>query len=244
MNRTDVRTQHELEQALAYGATRINLRGAARFTVADTGSSLVVAWGSSRVVARGSSRVEARDSSLVVAGSHVPVRVASSHRGDVDGGVRIDLPDPYAQTPEEWAAYQGVEVADGHVTLYKALDDDLKSAHGLAYPPGETVTAADFTDRRECGGGLHFGVTPAHATFYHYEATRWVACRVPLDSLIPLDDKAKSASCVVLHEVDRFGDRLDAKVIEDGFGSTWIKCGPGCDLQVVRPGKAQCNCNP
>ena len=220
MNRTDVRTQQELEQALAYGATRINLRGAARFTVADTDSSRVEAWDSSRVVAWDSSLVVARDSSLVVArgssrvvaGSHVPVRVASSHRGDVDGGVRIDLPDPYAQTPEEWAAYQGVEVADGHVTLYKGLDDDLKSAHGLAYPPGETVTAADFTDRRECGGGLHFGVTPAHATFYHYEATRWVACRVPLDSLIPLDDKAKSASCVVLHEVDRCGDRLDAEV--------------------------------
>lgn len=29
--------------------------------------------------------------------------------------------------------------------------------------------------------------------------------------------------------------------IEDGFGSSWATCGPGCDLQVVRPGKVQCN---
>lgn len=30
------------------------------------------------------------------------------------------------------------------------------------------------------------------------------------------------------------------ETIEDGFGSTWSKCGPSCDLVVVRPGKVQC----
>ena len=30
--------------------------------------------------------------------------------------------------------------------------------------------------------------------------------------------------------------------VEDGHGSTWVKCGPGCDLHVVRPGEAQCSC--
>ena len=29
--------------------------------------------------------------------------------------------------------------------------------------------------------------------------------------------------------------------VEDGFGSEWLRCGEACDLQVVRPGKAQCN---
>jgi hypothetical protein len=29
--------------------------------------------------------------------------------------------------------------------------------------------------------------------------------------------------------------------VNDGFGSSWVKCGKGCDLQVVRPGKVQCN---
>lgn len=33
----------------------------------------------------------------------------------------------------------------------------------------------------------------------------------------------------------------DAEEIEDGFGGHWTTCGPGCDLQVVRPGKVQCN---
>ena len=34
----------------------------------------------------------------------------------------------------------------------------------------------------------------------------------------------------------------DDEVVEDGFGSTWVKCAAGCTLHVVRPGKAQCDC--
>ena len=30
--------------------------------------------------------------------------------------------------------------------------------------------------------------------------------------------------------------------VEDGFGSAWVRCGPACRLEVVRPGKAQCDC--
>lgn len=33
-------------------------------------------------------------------------------------------------------------------------------------------------------------------------------------------------------------------VVEDGFGSAWARCAPDCGLQVVRPGKAQCPCDP
>ncbi len=29
--------------------------------------------------------------------------------------------------------------------------------------------------------------------------------------------------------------------VDDGFGSEWDRCGHDCDLQVVRPGKSQCN---
>jgi len=32
------------------------------------------------------------------------------------------------------------------------------------------------------------------------------------------------------------------EVVEDGFGSLWVRCGSRCDLEVVRPGKAQCSC--
>lgn len=32
-------------------------------------------------------------------------------------------------------------------------------------------------------------------------------------------------------------------VIEDGFGSTWVRCADDCRMQVVRPGKVQCDCD-
>ena len=35
----------------------------------------------------------------------------------------------------------------------------------------------------------------------------------------------------------------DKMIIEDGFGSTWSKCHEHCGLNVVRPGKVQCECD-
>lgn len=34
---------------------------------------------------------------------------------------------------------------------------------------------------------------------------------------------------------------MPASTIEDGHGNGWKLCGPGCDLEVVRPGKVQCS---
>jgi hypothetical protein len=33
-------------------------------------------------------------------------------------------------------------------------------------------------------------------------------------------------------------------MIEDRIGNAWMKCGPGCDMRVVRPGQVQCSCQP
>lgn len=30
--------------------------------------------------------------------------------------------------------------------------------------------------------------------------------------------------------------------VADGFGNAWDKCGPDCDMRVVRPGKVECSC--
>ena len=229
MNCRDVTSQAEYEAAEADpDVTCIHVTGSSR--VVAWGSSSVVAWDSSSVEARGSSRVEAWDSSRVLArgstlveawgsssveaGSHVPIQVHPGHRGDVAGGVRIDLPDPEQMTAEEWAAYHGVAVEDGHVVLFKALDDGWHPGWttDIAYVPGTTVEAPDFTSERRCGGGLHFGVTPGHASMYRGGASRWVACRVSLDGLVPLDDKAKARSCEVLFEVDRGGRPVGEEV--------------------------------
>lgn len=37
-------------------------------------------------------------------------------------------------------------------------------------------------------------------------------------------------------------DRPDLPLVEDGHGNLWYPCRPGCDLHVVRPGRAACSC--
>ena len=36
---------------------------------------------------------------------------------------------------------------------------------------------------------------------------------------------------------------LTSSYISDGLGRTWLKCGPTCDLRMVRPGQVTCRCH-
>jgi hypothetical protein len=179
------------------------------------GSSHVEAWGSSHVVAWGSSHVEAWDSSHVEARPFVAVHLRSG-RAQVDGGVLIDLTRLDLSDPTVWADFHGVNSTDGHLIVYKAVDDDLRSGRGMHYPLGGTVTAKDWKPTDACGNGLHFGPTPRHARAYHDGATRFLACRIPLAAARGITDggtaKVKAASCEVLHEVDLDGRPLSVAV--------------------------------
>ena len=31
--------------------------------------------------------------------------------------------------------------------------------------------------------------------------------------------------------------------LDDGFGNVWVLCKPDCRLEIVRPGKVQCDCD-
>lgn len=48
----------------------------------------------------------------------------------------------------------------------------------------------------------------------------------------------------VFAERDREYQEYVAKCgqIDDGFGNTYLLCKPGCQLEIVRPGKVQCEC--
>ena len=95
-----VRTQQELDQALADGAARIIIsseRGA-WIRVGDTGSATVEAWDSATVTARGSATVTARDSATVTASPYVAVHLHSALCAVKGGAIidvtRLDLTDP------------------------------------------------------------------------------------------------------------------------------------------------------
>jgi hypothetical protein len=187
-------------------------RGSASVEAWDSAS--VEARGSASVVARGSASVEAWGSASVEAGSYVAVHL-HSQAVTLSGGVVIDMTalDPY--DPTTWLGYHGLTPdADGHVVLYKAVDDALRSGHCSPeadepprYEPGATVEAPDWRADHTCGGGLHFGPTPAHAAASSTgTVTRYLAVHVHAADLHPIGwEKAKTPSCTVLREVDRHG---------------------------------------
>jgi hypothetical protein len=196
-----------------------------RVVARESSSPTVVAWESSspRVVAWGSSspRVEAWGSSRT-SGSSARYAITAVHRHD---NAKVDIPGavvvetPAIETAEQWADYYGATVADGHVTVYKALDDDFSTSRarpaGIAYTPGlALVTAPDWNARPVCGGGLHACAHPVLAEGYNERATRYVSLRAKLDELVVIrdggtPDKVKAARLYgPIVEVDRHGDPL------------------------------------
>ena len=213
---TIVRTQQELDAALAAGEGWIEIRSEAGvwLTVSATGSATVTAYGSATVrayatatvtafgsatvTAFGSATVRAYDSATVSASAHVAVRVQSAH-AVASGGVIIDMSTLDLTNAASWCEHHGVEVVDGVATVFKAVDDSWTTSRGTDYSPGSLPTALDWRDDHERGGGLHFSPWPWQALEYHPGATRFVAAGVPIETLRPLVDGIPQ--CKVPHVV-------------------------------------------
>ncbi len=224
-----VKTQAALDQAIADEVNTIYLESedgvwltlnssdSAHVVAGD--SAHVVAWDSAHVEARGSAHVEAWDSAHVeawdsahvVAGSFVAVHL-HSQRVELTGGVVIDMTAIDRTDPQTWCDLNGIKVADGIATVYKAVNDAYEAGQEwtlTSYAPGSTPEAADWRDDNDCGGGLHFGPTPAAATAYRTDATRWLQVGVALAEMRPIPGgtaKIKAPRVVVpCVEVDRYG---------------------------------------
>jgi hypothetical protein len=176
-------------------------------SVTAYGSASVTAYGSASVTASGSASVTAYGSASVRASSHVAVHLHSA-RVTVEGGVVIDVTTLDLNDVTTWAGYTGADTTDAGVVLYKAVDANLKSERGFAYPIGETVECPDWTDTNDCGGGLHLSPHPHQALAYFSRATRFLRCVVAIDDLRPIPGsswdpaKAKARRVTVLAEVD------------------------------------------
>ena len=220
----------------AWGSSqpRVEARGSSQPHVVAWESSQprVVAWESSqpRVEAWESSqpRVEAWESSQprveawgyvqlsllgrVIAKISAKVSVLIEGSAEVQGGQQTRVS---RSTAEEWCDYYGVAVKDGIATLYKALDENFVSPHGISYAPGAMPVAEDWDGgARECGGGLHFSPTPAMARAFNAKAKRFCACPVRLagiavhsDGGYPEKVKARGV-CAPCYEVDEDGERI------------------------------------
>ena len=225
MSTTVVRTQAEFDAALAASepliiidspqGVWITVRADGSSTVRASGSATVRAYRSATVRAYDSATVEAYGSATVRATPYVAIHLYSAS-ASVTGGVVIDIAGLNLGDPLVWCTYYGVGVADGMATLYKAVSDELEAGQShttTTYTVGAEVQAADWRADRECGHGLHFGPTPWLADKYYQgrepsSERRYLAVSVAVETLVPLGDKAKAPSCVVLHEVDIDGERV------------------------------------
>ena len=133
------------------------------------------------------------------------------------GGVVIDHTKIDLEDAATWADYHSVEITEGVATVYKAVDDKYTTDRGFDYSPGATPEAPDWKAEAYCGNGLHFGPTPGHALAYHPEATKFMAAKVALKDLIPINNsgtaKCKAPRVVApLVEVDIHGNRIGSEV--------------------------------
>lgn len=224
-------------EVMAWGSSDIFARGSSRVvaresaTVEAWDSAHVVTWDSSEVIARdeaqviardssyveacGSSTVEARDSSCVEASRFTTVHLYSAS-ATVTGGVVIDIAALDLTHITDWAEYHGVKVEGDEVIVYKAVDAELRSGRGFAYPIGETVECPDWKADAECGHGLHLSPSPTQGRDYFRQATRFLRCAVPVDELVVIDGKftdivpkLKAKIVRVICEVDVHGREID-----------------------------------
>ena len=178
----EVTTQAELDDAIKaatiFDAVTIRSSSGVWLYLSSSDSAMVRAYGSAMVRAYGSATVEAYDSATVRAYDSATVEAAKyvavhifSARATINGGVPIDLTKLDLKKLDDWIDYTGCSVEDDTLTVYKAVRDDLKSAHQFHYPIGEQVTDPKWTDDHDCGGGLHFSPAPHQAREYDREAT-------------------------------------------------------------------------
>lgn len=191
-------------QATVSGEARAFAWG--RSVVRASDEAVIHAWGSASVEATGSAVVEARGSAMVTAGGKATVRAFGSSMVRARGQARVEAADGVSVTrhsprvtvsggsvteavrfsnAEEWCSHHGVEVNDGVAILFKAVDEDFNSYHGMSYRPGTEPFAPDWDGgEQECGGGLHFSPRPTFALARPDDSMRFVACPVRLEEIV------------------------------------------------------------
>lgn len=196
---------HNRTQIEAYGYSSVMAYNHTSITARDFAS----------VVARDTAHVEAWGSTTIEASEYVAVHIHSSLVSFM-GGVVIDLTTLDLTDLADWTAYHGVEIMGNGAIVYKAVDADLRSERGFAYPIGETVICPDWDPEPVCGGGLHFSPSPTQANNYYEKASRFLRCVVPLDDITVikgtdtyLTPKLKARTARVLCEVDVYGQEIN-----------------------------------
>jgi hypothetical protein len=182
-------------------------------SVEASGDATVLAWGGATVTASERARVRAWGRAKVGAKDEATVEVWD--RAIVTGADEAGQAREIQQiaSAEDWCRLYGVQVQNGVAILYKAVDEDFRSRYGTSYEPGSEPQAADWDERRKCGGGLHFSPRPYMGLEFTQSRARFVACPVRLDDIAawggPYPNKVKARGvCAPVYEVDENGNAV------------------------------------
>jgi hypothetical protein len=221
---TIVRSQQELDRALADGVEDVVINSPSGVVLRVGGESCVRVGGESCVRVGDSATIQyvgdsatiqyVGDSATIqyVGDSATIQYVGDSATIHAYGGTVIDASRYVAihlHDPRTWCEYHGVPVSDGVALVVKCVDGDLMAGQNhkpTMYPIGGTVSATDWDAGNHCGNGLHFSATTAQA-FGCFQgdkrgSVRFLECSVDVGSMVVLsDDKAKAPSCRVLREI-------------------------------------------
>ncbi|MFC5730944.1 MULTISPECIES: hypothetical protein [Nocardioides] len=204
----------------ASGAARVRADG--HSTVYAFDAANVTASGNARVYASNYAVVRAYGSAVVEARSHVTVYANGkatvrafgtgtvvhdlSPDARVFGGSQV-VPDVHRHDAADWCERNGVTVTDGVATLYRAVDENWRTAndelrHCIDYTPGSMPVAPDWNPDLpgSRGGGLFFSPSP-FATLSCVppasKALRFVSAGVLVCELVPTTNVAAKAPRVV-----------------------------------------------
>ena len=173
--------------ATLYGNSSATLIGNSSATLTGNSSATLYGNSSARLTGNSSATLYGNSSATLYGNSSaMATKYCAIHElsksARCNGGVIIKV--PTISTAAQWCDFYGVKVKSGIAVLYKALRDDYKSSHGFEYKPGSTPAAPDWDGGNvECGGGLHFSPSPAHALEFDPEATKFMACPVLLKEI-------------------------------------------------------------
>jgi hypothetical protein len=221
-----------LRRARVVARDRVTVEAEHFTSVSASGAASVMAWQSASVEASGDATVLAWENATVTASERARIRawgrakVSAQDEATVEAWDRARVTGaeaarareiPPITSAEDWCRFYRVEVENGVAILYKAVDEKFRSRYGMSYEPGTEPQAADWEERRKCGGGLHFSPRPYMAVEFTQSRGRFVACPVRIEDIAawegPYPNKVKAKGvCAPVFEVDENGSAVDGRI--------------------------------
>jgi hypothetical protein len=140
---------------------------------------------------------------------------------------------------------------------YKAVVSNVTAtAHMAAHPSGEYVHAAEYEALRAAVEAYEADAVAYRA---EVERLRGIEIKARVWSAYQDDDSvrdqetdpalrqmAEDATLALMEAVmdctSPSPEPVRREMLDDGFGNQWELCGEHCRMQIVRPGKVQCDC--